>query len=133
MRRFWIPIVFALMLTGTVQAQSADIKAVIGKQIEALEVDDFDRAFSYASPTIQRLFGTPQNFGLMVRQGYPMVWRPADVQFLELRETETGFWQRVMVTDLSGRVHLLDYQMINSGSGWKINAVQRVQAIGASA
>jgi len=133
MRRFWVSIVFVLMLGGAAQAQEADIKGVISNQIDAFEVDDFERAFTYASPMIQQLFGSPQNFGTMVRNGFPMVWRPAELRFLELRKTETGLWQRVMVTDRAGRVHLLDYQMITSKGGWKINAVQPVQAIGASA
>ena len=74
-------------------AQGADVEATISKQIEALKADDFVRAFSFASPNIQALFQTPEIFGRMVTQGYPMVGRPADVQFLELREAAGKLWQ----------------------------------------
>ena len=63
----------------------------------------------------------------MVRNGYPMVWRPAELRFLELREVAGNLWQRVMITDSAGRLHFLDYQMVQFENNWKINAVQVVQ------
>ena len=61
-------------------AQQAEIEGTISSQIEAFKADDFDQAFTYATPTLQRLFRSPQNFERMVTQGYPMVWRPAEVE-----------------------------------------------------
>lgn len=69
----------------------------------------------------------------MVRNGYPMVWRPEELQFLELREVAGNLWQRVMITDGGGRVHLLDYQMIRHENLWKINAAQVLKAPAQSA
>lgn len=104
------------------------IEATIGAQIEAFLVDDFAQAFTFASPNIQGLFGTHDRFGQMVRNGYPMVWRPGDVQYLELREVEGALWQRVMIRDRMGGVHMLDYQMIRVGEDWRINGVQLLRA-----
>ena len=59
------------------------IQTVIENQIAAFKNDDFAQAFSYASPSIKSMFGTAENFGVMVQRGYPMVWRPADVQFMD--------------------------------------------------
>ena len=56
---------------------------MISEQIDALRADDFATAFTFASPGIQRMFGSPARFGAMVREGYPMVRRPRDVRFLE--------------------------------------------------
>ncbi|MFY9211848.1 MAG: DUF4864 domain-containing protein [Aestuariivita sp.] len=106
------------------QAQNADIEATISAQLEAFKVDDFDQAFTYASPTIQGLFRTPENFGNMVRGGYPMVWRPSEVTYLELKETAGFLFQRVMITDAEGAVHLLEYQMVQMDGTWKINGVR---------
>ena len=78
----------------------------------------------HGADLIRWLFGDPENFGIMVRRGYPMVWRPADVRFLELREIGGALWQKVMITDGDGAVHILDYQMIQQENGWKINGVQ---------
>ncbi len=108
----------------TLPAQEADIQATIDSQIEAFLADDFETAFGFASPTLQRLFGTPENFRNMVTQGYPMVWRPGNVRYLELREQGATLWQRVMITDREGRVHVLDYRMLETENGWRINGVQ---------
>ncbi|MEY8842319.1 DUF4864 domain-containing protein [Cribrihabitans sp. XS_ASV171] len=114
----------ALGLAGPALAQSDEIEANIRAQIEAFRADDFTTAFTYASPTIRNLFGTPENFGTMVRNGYPMVWRPDGLRFLELREIAGNLWQKVKITDAEGRVHILDYQMVRQEDGWKINGVQ---------
>ena len=53
-----------------------------------------------------------------------MVWRPSDVRVLELREISGLLWQKVMITDVDGRVHILDYQRVQRENGWKINGVQ---------
>jgi hypothetical protein len=76
------------------------------------------------------MFRTPENFGLMVRQGFPMVWRPADVEFLGLRDEAGQLWQRVQVRDAQGGLHQLDYNMIETESGWQINGVQMVAMLG---
>lgn len=119
---------FALLIwlgIGTaLPAQEADIQATIDSQLQAFQGDDFSAAFEFASPNLQRLFQTPENFQRMVTQGYPMVWRPGEVRYLELREQDSTFWQRVMITDQSGRVHILDYRMLETGEGWRINGVQ---------
>ena len=52
---------------------SSGIEATINRQIEAFQADDFATAFTFASPTIQGMFGTSDRFGAVVRQGYPMV------------------------------------------------------------
>lgn len=124
MRRFLLVVSLSVGLGSGAFAQNAEIEANISAQIQAFKADDFATAFTFASPSIQRLFQTPDNFGQMVRNGYPMVWRPADIRFLELREIAGALWQKVMITDANGRVHILDYQMIPLEGGWKINGVQ---------
>ena len=117
---------FALALPA--QAQEAPIQSTIQSQLDAFLADDFARAFTFASPMIKGMFGTSDNFGTMVQQGYPMVARHGAVQMLELRTVAGNLWQRVMITDTMGRTHLLDYQMIETTDGWQINAVQLLPA-----
>ncbi|WP_108860158.1 DUF4864 domain-containing protein [Ruegeria sp. Alg231-54] len=124
MRRLLLAVSLSAGLATGAFAQSAEIEANIAAQIQAFKADDFVTAFNFASPNIQTFFGTPENFGAMVRNGYPMVWRPADVRFLELREVAGALWQKVMITDGNGKVHVLDYQMVQQENGWKINGVQ---------
>lgn len=122
---------FGLMLPAT--AQEAPIEQTIRSQIDAFLADDFVTAFTFASPTIKSMFGTPENFGAMVKNGYPMVHRPSDVRMGDLREVAGGLWQRVFVTDAEGRGHVLDYQMVETADGWKINAVHLLRADGVGA
>lgn len=114
-------------------AQDAPIQSTIEAQLQAFQADDFTTAFTFASPNIKSIFGTPENFGQMVSQGYPMVHRPGAVKMLELREVSGEMYQRVMITDQMGRTHLLDYQMLETPEGWQINGVQLLKAEGAGA
>ncbi|MGB1235168.1 MAG: DUF4864 domain-containing protein [Planktomarina sp.] len=110
-------------------ANEEDVQATIQNQINAFMADDFGKAFTYASPMIKGMFGgNPERFGAMVRNGYPMVHRPADVMFLESREVDGGFRQMVQIRDGNGNFHTLDYQVINSENGWVINGVQLIKA-----
>ncbi len=118
----------ALGLARPVAAQEEPIRKTIQSQIEAFQADDFARAFTFASPTIKQMFGTPENFGAMVKNGYPMVYRPATVEMGELREVAGNLWQRVRITDQAGAGWFLDYMMVETPEGWQINAVQILPA-----
>ncbi|MBY5934776.1 DUF4864 domain-containing protein [Tateyamaria omphalii] len=133
MRKWMIGAVLAIGLAGGALAQGAEIEGVISSQIEAFKVDDFAEAFTYAAPSIQGMFRTPENFGRMVTQGYPMVWRPADVTYLDLHEEAGRYVQVVRIEDAQGTVHFLGYSMIQTGDGWKISGVQVLDAPGVSA
>lgn len=121
-----IACVLALTLSGWVGPAKADEAArqVISDQLDAFQQDDFETAFTYASPMIKRLFGNSQNFGNMVRNGYPMVWRPAEVEFLEAEPQGEGLRQNVLIRDSEGVYFELEYEMIPGEDGWKINGVQ---------
>lgn len=132
MRRFALTacLLLAAML-APLQAQdgpNAAIEGVIRSQIDAFLQDDFATAFTYASPGIRRYFGSSQRFGVMVQQGYPMVWRPANVEFLDLREIDGRLWQMVMIEDADGQLHMLGYQMLQTDEAWKIDGVQILRA-----
>jgi hypothetical protein len=106
------------------KAQDTDaIQSVISRQLAAFNDRDVDAAWTHASPMIQRLFGDPERFGSMVKNGYPMVWDNRDPQFLELRMVDGAPMQRVMIKDLNGDLHALDYKMIATSDGWQIDGV----------
>lgn len=138
MRKWIVVAVLALSLVPmrpvSVRADPADeISAVIDAQIAAFRADDFTAAFEHASPAIRRLFGSPARFGAMVRQGYPMVWRPDDVTYLDLRPVGGEMWQTVLIRDRAGAYHTLVYQMLPGENGWRINGVRLLEgdAVGA--
>lgn len=134
----WTALIAAfLMLTATFTARAEEpgdsIQAVISDQIAAFQANDVERAFTHASPNIQRIFQTPKRFGQMVQQGYPMVWRPARYQWLKIVETDSGPVQVVLFEDQSGRLHEAGYLMQQIDGVWRINGVKlrEVDGIGA--
>lgn len=133
MRKWMMGAVLALGMAGSALAQGTEIEGVISSQIEAFKSDDFAEAFTYAAPSIQGMFRTPENFGRMVTQGYPMVWRPAEVTYLDLQEFSGGYVQTVRIEDSDGATHFLAYSMVQTGQGWKISGVQILEAPGVSA
>ncbi len=129
MLRFFIGFAVVLSLSVGLSAQETQpakpgIEAVIGAQLDAFRANDVNGAFEFAAPNIRQMFGTSENFGTMVQRGYPMVWRPGQVQFLELREIANALWQRVEIVDGAGVVHRLDYRMNLVDGAWRISAVQ---------
>ncbi|MEP5732179.1 MAG: DUF4864 domain-containing protein [Sulfitobacter sp.] len=120
-------VILSLMLSVQVVAQQSEIEGTITSQIEAFKVDDFEQAFTFATPRLQELFQTPQNFERMVTGGYPMVWRPAEVSYLELRERGGEMWQKVQIIDQKGVAHVLLYRMQLTDAGWRIGGVQILQ------
>jgi hypothetical protein len=127
--RFFTFIVAIWLSVMPAFAQDSDaIEDVIGSQLDAFNDRDITGAWQYASPNIKRLFGNPSNFGMMVQQGYPMVWDNAEVRFLELRDISGFLWQKIMLRDKDGNLHILDYQMVETSEGWQINGVQLLQA-----
>lgn len=125
-------IVFA-PLTLRADEPGDSIQAVIADQIAAFQSNDVERAFTHASPNIQRMFQNPKRFGQMVQQGYPMVWRPARYQWLKIVETESGPVQVVLFEDQSGRLHEAGYLMQQIDGTWRINGVKlrEVDGVGA--
>ncbi|WP_306155345.1 DUF4864 domain-containing protein [Roseovarius sp. MMSF_3281] len=130
MKRLFAIAFLGLGLVGPALADPGAIRTVIRDQIAAFERDDFAQAFTHASPTIRDIFRTPERFGEMVQQGYPMVWRPEEVQFLDIEERAGRFFQPVMIRDGQGRLHILDYEMIEGEAGWKIDGVRLREAAG---
>lgn len=133
MRKAILTLTAVLGLSGVVHASEVlppepGIEGTISSQIEAFRADDFTTAFTYASPSIRGMFGTAERFGQMVRNGYPMVWRPDELRFLELRDIDGRIWQKVMIRDQAGGFHVLDYQMVPGEAGWQINGVQILRA-----
>ena len=118
----------ALAQAQEVLAPNPDIEATIQSQFDAFLDRDVGAAWQYASPNIQSLFGTPENFGRMVATGYPMVWTPGSVAFIDLQTFSGIVVQRVEVIDQAGTAHYLGYQMVQTENGWRINGVQVLRA-----
>jgi hypothetical protein len=119
---------FLLGLASAAEAQSvssadrAAIRQVIQAQVDAFRRDDGAAAFGYASPGIQGMFGTPEVFMDMVRQGYQPVYRPRAFDFREILEMHGQPAQRVDVIGPDGRPVIAIYPMRRLPDGtWRID------------
>jgi ketosteroid isomerase-like protein len=107
------------------------IRAVIEQQLQAFQKDDADKAFSFASPEIQKQFGNAQNFMSMVKESYPAVYRPRSVIFEKLSMVKGNQTQSVLLLAPSGTLMKAIYIMQKQTSGsWRINSCYVVTADG---
>jgi hypothetical protein len=98
------------------------VKATVQAQLAAFAADDAEQAFAFATLTIQNIFQTPANFMTMVRQAYPVVYRPAKVMFLSPRTLDAAVAQPVHLTDAAGQSWLAMYMLERQADGrWLIN------------
>lgn len=126
-------VVLALLWPAAVRADQAAVRDVIAQQIDALQRDDFEEAFSYASPLIQDIFGTPDRFGTMVQQGYPMVWRPSALRFALIRQDGDVFYQQVVLGSGTDESIVAEYEVLQIDGVWRINGVQLLRNPGEGA
>lgn len=124
MRNLILSILLTLLAAAPLRADESAARAVISDQIAAFQAGELGRAFDYASPFIQNKFQTPETFGNMVREGYPMVWRPSEVTFLEAREIDGKLWQEVLLRDVGGRGWIAEYEMVEMDGEMRINGVR---------
>ena len=103
-------------------ADRAAIRDIIQSQVDAFRRDDGDAAFGYASPSIQGMFGEPDTFMEMVRQGYRPVYRPKVFDFREIVTLHGEIAQKVHVVGPDGRPVTALYPMTQLPDGsWRIN------------
>jgi hypothetical protein len=102
---------------------AADERAVRGAvqgQLAAFAADDAQLAFSWAAPNVREAMGTPAGFLAMVREAYPVVYRPASVAFLKPEHKDGRVLQRVQMLDAAGDAWLATYSLQRGGKGWLI-------------
>lgn len=120
-------ILAALLSFATPFAAFADpVTDVITDQLDAFSQRDPQRAFSYASPMIQGLFGSPDNFAAMVERGYPLIWSNRSKEFTDRFKQGQRIRQTVIVTGVNGARAAFEYDMIRLNEEWKINGVRPV-------
>ena len=114
------------------KADRSAIQSVISGQADAFRADDGAAAFGYASPSIRAMFGTPENFMRMVRQGYRPVYRPRVFEFQDIVEFQGVPAQRVFVIGPDGVPRIAVYLMeLQSDGSWRIDGCLLIDAASA--
>lgn len=106
------------------QPASADqlaIEQVIERQLQAFQRDDGAAAFAQAAPSIRAMFGDPENFMTMVKNGFQPLYREKEFSFAALREDGGQIMQPMRVVGLDGMAHMALYTMERQADGqWLI-------------
>ena len=103
-------------------ADRSAIRDVIQSQVDAFRRDDGNQAFGYASPAVRGMFGSPEVFMDMVRQGYQPVYRPRVFEFREIVSLHGQVTQKVHVVGPDGRPVTAYYPMTQLPDGtWRID------------
>jgi hypothetical protein len=112
-----------------------EFRRIIAEQISAFNADDGTRAFSYATPSLQQLFATPDNFMAMVKRGYQPVYRQQSYRFAEtFADTAGRPAQKVIFVDQAGKVWTAVYTFERQPDGtWRISGCVLLEARGADA
>jgi Domain of unknown function (DUF4864) len=92
-------------------ADEKSVRAVVEGQLAALATDDANKAFSFAAPNVREAFGTATRFLAMVRNNYPVIYRPASTAFLKPEGHDGHIIQRVQLLDDDGDAWLAVYSL----------------------
>jgi len=107
---------------GLASKDEVAIRDVIGRQLDAFQRDQAELAFSYASPGIQKKFGSPTRFLSMVKSHYSAVYRPREIEFRALVYLQGTWVQEVMFAEGNGNIYIAHYPMELQDDGkWLID------------
>ena len=98
-----------------------EIKSVVNQQLEAFKNDDFEKAYSFASPTIKKMFSSPEVFRKMVIGGYQAVYRPQSIKIGSVEIIKGVATLKVYLVDPNGEFVTANYLMEQQEDGeWLI-------------
>ena len=104
------------------------VQAVVQSQLAAFAADDATKAFSYAAPELRKTIGSPAAFLAMVKNSYPVVYRPGSVSFLKAEGFGDGVVQKVQMADVSGTLYLAVYSLQRQkDKAWRISGCAVVE------
>ncbi|WP_417415786.1 DUF4864 domain-containing protein [Hoeflea sp.] len=120
-----------LALTPAHADEAADARSVIESQINAFLADDMTAAYSFASPSIRKIYPDESRFFDMVERGYQPVYRPGNFAFGRSSTAAggAGIVQEVLITGPDGQDWTALYSLERQPDGsLKINGVQMIKA-----
>lgn len=110
------------------------LRSLVERQIDAFRRDDGATAFSFATPGLRQMFGDPERFMSMVRDGYRPVYRPRGYAFGPDRDAASGPELSLRIQDEAGADWDAVYSFEKDPEGaWRISGCRLVKAPGESA
>ena len=130
-KKVWIIAFFISLVSTLVFADEREIaQNIISSQIEAFKENNIEKAYTFAAPNIQAQFSTPEVFGSMVKNGYPIIWRPKSFKFTKFQDLGNKSIQRVLFQSYDGRLETYDYILEKYDDLWKIAGVLTINLAG---
>ena len=130
-KKVWMIALFISLLATVVFADESEmVRYTISSQIEAFKENNIKKAYKFAAPNIQAQFPNPDVFGLMVRNGYPVIWRPKNFKFTKFQDLGNKSIQRVLFQSYDGRLETYDYILEKYDDLWKIAGVLTINLAG---
>ena len=100
---------------------ATQVQAVVRAQLKAFAADDAKAAYLLAADEIQQMFGSANQFMQMVRNTYPVVYRPSAVMFYKPESRDDAVVQRVAMTDSQGVAWVAVYRLeLRKNKAWRI-------------
>ena len=113
---------FKLEASVLSEKDEIDIVNVVKLQLEAFQQDDFEKAYSFASPIIKQIFKNADEFKRMIKSGYQAVYRPKSVNFGPVELIDGVPVLIVYLVDPDGIFVTATYTMQKQDNGeWLIN------------
>lgn len=135
--KLWL-VIFASVLTAAFTTSMAhadeatdrkESRAVIEAQLEAFKQGDSAKAFSFATPNIQTMFGDPETFMQMVRKGYDVVVKPVNVRFVKFETDGMNALHAVQMIDRQKTLWNVYYVLQKRPDGsWRISSCETEKA-----
>ena len=102
--------------------EDAAIRHAIRAQVDALGSGDAGRAFEFATPEVQQIFGDPQSFLDTIRSGDDVLYAPRAMEFEDLHMGDGDAVQEATLLDADGQVYTVAYVLVQQNDGtWKID------------
>ena len=130
-----VALFFVMLLKSAVFADEGnsvmkEVRDTISLQINAFKQNDIKKAYTFASANIQAQFPSPEVFGLMVRNGYPVIWKPKSFKFTSFKDFGNRCIQRVLFQSYNGSLETYDYILERDDKLWKIAGVLSINLAG---
>ena len=133
--KMWFALIFIVLLKNVTSADEVstaieEVRFTISSQIDAFKENDVKKAYTFAAPNIQAQFPNPDIFGLMVRNGYPVIWNPKNYKFTSFKDLGNRCIQQVLFQSYDGSLETYDYLLEKDGNLWKIAGVLTINSAG---
>ena len=127
---FLIILLRAVVFADEGRSVMEEVHYTISSQIDAFKKNDVNEAYTFAAPNIQAQFPNPDTFGLMVKNGYPIIWKPKSFKFVKFKDLGDKCIQRVLFQSYEGSLETYDYILEKNNNLWRIAGVLTIKSAG---